>query len=362
MFDRNRHYWVVTNENEIQNMIKYSDGLVEYHDMMYPNECHTGIVFAGDDIFSCVTEYTKYIRTAYIPEDANVMQLNCSDEYGQPITLFKTNKIILDPRRDFDEVTVRELIEEYNVNKDVSYSKVLHHFCELEDVSTVKYLLRVGVNVNYPSFKHHPIITALKTGNQTLFRLIYKKMRDNTKNPTYMKDLATNVVAYGTPRMLSYMVHRGLIPIIRKTTTSTDEEFQKRLIQQACVSGRCDMLKYLIEKLKIRPTAFYNESLVFAVMSKEENIDVIEYLLSKKVNIHSNDDKAFRLAVEKNRYMTTKVLVEHGANYHVYGNIALLISYRNEYHEIFEYLAKLDESNRLLAESIDDNDDVLYTL
>lgn len=339
-------FWVLTTEYEIQNLTRYEDGYVEATGVVCGDDLYSGIIFASEDIFSLITDNTKYIRELKLPEGANVTKLDIKDDNGNPLDIYKTDKAIFECRRHFDEIIIRELIEDYHVNINASDSRILVHYCKKNDIDTVKYLLKVGVRLDYPKIKQQPINYAIVTKNMTLFKLLYKKMK-SIKTPSYIRDLMVAIVTNGSVQMLSYLVRHGSMLYVRGEIDHDDFiEFQKTLVKQACIEGRFDMLKYIINDLHIKIDAYYNDSLEYAVLSKTEDIEMIRYLLSKNVNVHSNDDRAFRYAVERNRLMTVQELIHAGADIHVYGNIALITAYKHNYNELYKYLGNLDDINK----------------
>ena len=362
MIDTSKTYWVLTNENEIQNMIQYKDGFVKVESDVYEKDLCTGIVFASEDIFSCVNDNTRYIRQISIPNNANTIELKVENVDGKPITLYKTDRAIFESRRDFDFVTINELIDDYGVNIDCSNSKLLSYFCNMENMTMCRYLIKKGIRLDYPYLRQQPLVHAIKSKNIAIFKLIFKSMKDYRSQSSYMRDLMMYIVCHGTIEMLRYVMWYGARVVAKTKSSISYSEFQGRLIKQACLLGRLDMLRYLIDSLHVKINLYYNDSLEYAVLCEYENIEMIRYLLSKGVNVHSNDDRAFRYAVERNRIATVYELVNAGANIHVYGDIALLVAYKNGFDDLLEYLVDLDEYNRESIHCIDRYTDIAHTL
>lgn len=149
----------------------------------------------------------------------------------------------------------------------------------------------------------------------------------------------------GYDKRLKYIIE------VRGYTYPKDKVKLDNMAKQASIRGYLDILKYLESKgLDLHSD---NDSF-FRLAAEYGHMDLVEYLVSKAANIHAKDDFALRKAAFGNLEMV-KYLVEHGANIHIYNEIPLRDAALNGYLGVVKYLVSQGADIHI------DNDTIILT-
>jgi hypothetical protein len=109
------------------------------------------------------------------------------------------------------------------------------------------------------------------------------------------------------------------------------------LLRPAATQGDLALVKFAVEN---GGDIHANEG-ALQWASENGHLDIVEYLVDKKANIHAWDEAALQFASLNGHLEIVKYLVEHGANIHAYDDIALRWARKNKHWDVVKYLESL---------------------
>lgn len=275
-------YFKITNELENHHGLQYQDGIVE--DILPFNStgscCPGGIYFSDDKNIMKFSHYGPWVRQVEIPEDAKWVE----DPDGNK---WRASKLFFHPRKDLWTVETIQWLMAQDVNINNYTDSILTEGAKRNSIELVKFAITQEVNVKLCS-------SALK-----------------------------HSVSNNNSEMLSFLLDNG-------------GDINCGLLSEAAEHNSLEMAKFVINKgADIKLISNQNALSDFAAKG---NIEAVEYLMSKGMNIHFQDEKALRISAAHGQTEMVKFLLDKGADINAGNHCALVLSVKYAYLNVLQLL------------------------
>ena len=135
-------------------------------------------------------------------------------------------------------------------------------------------------------------------------------------------------------QLLYFAAENGYEILLKKTPVSSLSASNfPRILELAVYHRHLNIVKYLIDVIpQVKNSHFYNwYEYCFELAAENGNLDIVEYLIEKGIDLHSHEELPLRLSVENGHLKMAYYLIEKGADIKValhisrlYGNTTVI--------------------------------------
>ncbi len=285
-------------------------------------------------------------------------------EYSQDELTDYTKATLLQIARDYHLSISKNVDKKYIIGKILNYQSTHGQFNQLPidiirllafylDICDIIHLCRLNKRLT----------SAICHNDRFIQELGHLRLTREDKR-LKKRDIFRHVYFMSIMNDIHEAAHLGYLEAVKRIVNKLKKnnkniDYLSYSFSQAAISGFFDIMDYLIS-LGYDPRD-HSYLIIHDLLINSPNYDVqvLDYLVSKGVDIHEDNDDHFMEAVRSNNLEVVKYFIQHGSDIHAFNDRALIFAeeaaddYGDEKYRMLKYLLSLDEPENYNQELIE---------
>ena len=288
LWSKTELYLKITNEKENHNGFQYHTGLnILAEPFSIDGSCVPGgLYFTNIKNIHKFLDYGIYLREIELPHrDKNLIVVKVANDK------WRANKIILGKRYNLCDVSTFKYLIDKGLNINALKQYIFQWACQtgLLDIAQWLYNLRIDIGINIDIYinNNQAFREACENGHLCIAQWLYSIDNNNNININ-----ADNEYAFRYSCENGHLaIAKWLYSIDRDINIHADKQYAFRW---ACINGHLDVLQWLYSFKSIKKYAKSQSINRFAWTCRNGYFDVAQWLYSiGKIDIHHNNEQAF---------------------------------------------------------------------